>query len=353
MNFTTILEKWYKENKRDLPWRKTSDPYRIWVSEVILQQTRIDQGRDYYLRFLEKFPTIRSLAEADEGEVLKIWQGLGYYSRARNMHAAAGQVMELYKGKFPVTCDGIRKLKGVGDYTAAAISSIAFGIPAPVVDGNVIRFFTRYFGILEPADTQRGKTAVLEKAKELIPAVHPGDFNQSVMEFGALQCKPVPDCGSCPVKKSCVAFRENIVAELPLKSKKPAPRTRYFHYLLLITGRGKQGSLFLKKRSGNDIWKNLFDFPLIETTKAVNTGSLMKSAEWRTLFTGRELVLQKVSAPYRHILSHQVIVAKFYHLEVSGKSEQGFTKVAFKDIAKYPVPRLIEKYLEEQLMILS
>ena len=286
MNFTKILSKWYDKNKRDLPWRRTKDPYRIWVSEIILQQTRIEQGWDYYLRFIEKFPDLHVLASAREEEVLKLWQGLGYYSRARNMHAAAKEIINLHHGKFPGTYEEIRRLKGIGDYTAAAISSIAFGIPSPVVDGNVCRFFSRYFGIGEPADTQKGKTAVREKAKEHISSEHPGDFNQAIMEFGALQCKPVPDCMTCPLKTGCVAFQQKRIAEFPVKSKKQRVRTRYFHYLLIKTGKGKNHSVFLKKRTGNDIWKNLFDFPLIETEKAVNYKKLILLKEWTDIFSG-------------------------------------------------------------------
>ena len=295
MNFTKILAKWYDKNKRDLPWRRTKDPYRIWVSEIILQQTRIEQGWDYYLRFLEKFPILRALASAEEEEVLKLWQGLGYYSRARNMHAAAKEIMNLHQGIFPKTYEEIRKLKGIGDYTAAAISSIAFGIPSPVVDGNVLRLFSRFFGIRDPVDTQKGKTTVLEKAKELISPEHPGDFNQAIMEFGALQCKPTPDCKTCPLKPGCVAFQQNRIAEFPVKSKKQRQRTRYFHYLFIITGKGKKRSVFLKKRTGNDIWKNLFDFPLIETEKAVSHKKLILLKEWNDLFSGMKVTLLKES----------------------------------------------------------
>ena len=327
MNFTTILSKWYEKNKRDLPWRRTDDPYRIWVSEIILQQTRIEQGRDYYLRFLKKFPDLHVLAEATEEEVLKLWQGLGYYSRARNMHAAAREIMSLHRGIFPKTYDGIRKLKGIGDYTAAAISSIAFGIPSPVVDGNVLRLFSRFFGIREPIDTQKGKNAVLEKAKQLISHEHPGDFNQAIMEFGALQCRLIPDCKICPLKSGCVAFKENRISEYPVKSKKQGQRTRYFHYFFITTGKGQKRSVFVKKRTGNDIWKNLFDFPLIETKIATTHKKLILSKEWNDLFSGMKIKLIKESKVYRHILSHQVIMAKFYHLELPSGSVLPFQKI--------------------------
>jgi len=349
MNFTKILTKWYEKNKRDLPWRRTIEPYRIWVSEIILQQTRIEQGLEYYLRFLEKFPYLHALAEAEEEEVLKLWQGLGYYSRARNIHAAAREIMTLHRGIFPKTYNEIRKLKGIGDYTAAAISSIAFGIPSPVVDGNVLRLFSRFFGIREPVDTQEGKTAVLEKAKKLISHEHPGDFNQAIMEFGALQCKPVPDCKKCPLESGCVAFRENRVAEYPVKSKKQEQRTRYFHYLFIPTGKGQKHSVFLKKRTGNDIWKNLFDFPLIETGKTESYKKLVLSKEWNNLFSGMKVTLLKESKTYKHILTHQVIVAKFYQLKIPETEMLPFLKVQITKVGKYPVSRLVEKYLESEI----
>jgi A/G-specific adenine glycosylase len=348
MNFTKTLERWYQKNKRDLPWRRTKDPYRIWISEIILQQTRIEQGLDYYLKFLEKFPDINSLAEADEEEVLKIWQGLGYYSRARNLHSAAMEIMALHHGVFPKTYDGIRKLKGIGDYTAAAIASIAFRISTPVVDGNVLRLFSRFFGINEPIDKVKGKAAILGKANQLINPEHPGDFNQAIMEFGALQCKPAPNCNICPLKSVCVAFQQKTVTELPVKSGKQKQRTRYFYYFFLLSGRGKSRSVYLKKRTGTDIWKNLFDFPLIEKEKAVSYNKLIQSQEWNDLFSGKKVKLLKESKPYRHILSHQIIVAKFYQLEIASQSHMPYLKVASDGIGKYPVPRLVEKYLEDQ-----
>jgi A/G-specific adenine glycosylase len=346
MNFTKILERWYEQNKRDLPWRRTRDPYRIWVSEIILQQTRIDQGTEYYLRFIEKFPDIHSLAEADEETVLKLWQGLGYYSRARNMHAAAREIMALYHGKFPRTYDDIRKLKGVGDYTAAAIASIAFRIPSPVVDGNVLRFFSRYFGIHDPVDKAKGKAIVREKVKQLISHENPGNFNEAIMEFGALLCKPVPDCKICPFKSGCKALRSDKISSLPVKSKKQNQRIRFFHFLVITTRRKKDQYIFIKKRTENDIWKNLFDFPLIERERDLSYKDLTGTKEWKDLFTGKKVELLNISQPYPHILTHQVIKAKFFHLEVSPQCHLPYPKVAIRDIRNYPVPKLIENYLE-------
>jgi len=347
MNFTKILAKWYKQNKRDLPWRRTTDPYHIWVSEIILQQTRIEQGWNYYLRFLEKFPDVRSLAAASEKDVLKLWQGLGYYTRARNMHTAAREIMILHHGVFPETYEEIRRLKGIGDYTAAAISSIVYGIPSPVVDGNVLRLFTRFFGIREAVDTQKGKQAVLEKAKELIDTVHPGDFNQAIMEFGALQCKPAPDCTVCPLKSGCVAFQHDHVSDFPFKSKKQGQRTRYFHYLVIISGKGKNRKVFLNKRTEMDIWKNLFDFPLIETEKTISLKKLVLSKAWKDIFHDHKIKTGKESKPYRHILSHQIILARFYQVEIPATVSLPFLKVNINKIEGYPVPRLVEKFLNE------
>ena len=259
MNFTKILAKWYEKNKRDLPWRRTKDPYRIWVSEIILQQTRIEQGWDYYLRFIEKFPVLLALASAEEEEVLKLWQGLGYYSRARNMHAAAKEIVNLHHGIFPKTYEEIRKLKGIGDYTAAAISSIAFGIPSPVVDGNVLRLFSRFFGIREPVDTPKGKITVLEKAKELISPEHPGDFNQALMDLGATICKAKnPDCSRCPVASHCKARLHDLQNVLPITRKAPAIPHRKAAAAVI---RNSKGMLLVVQRPASGLLASLWKLP--------------------------------------------------------------------------------------------
>ena len=227
------------------------------------------------------------------------------------------------------------------------MASIAFGIPEPVVDGNVLRLFTRFFGIKEAVDTQKGKTAVLEKAKEYIDPLHPGDFNQAIMEFGALQCKPSPDCTVCPLKTGCAAFQNGKVAEFPVKSKKQGQRNRYFHYLVILSGKGKNRKVFLNKRTEKDIWKNLFDFPMIETEKEISLKKLVLSKEWKTIFHDHKIEIGKESKPYRHILSHQIILAKFYQVEIPATVSLPFLKVNFNKIEEYPVPRLVEKYLEE------
>jgi len=347
MNFTKVILFWYSENKRDLPWRRVSDPYLVWVSEIILQQTRIGQGTDYYYRFIERFPDIGSLAAAGEQEVLKLWQGLGYYSRARNMHTAARQMMTLFNGKFPDQYDQILHLKGVGEYTAAAIASISFNLPYPVVDGNVMRFFSRFFGVMEPVDTTKGKNKISQKAFELIDKDQPGNFNQAIMEFGALICKPAnPICTECVFNKTCYAFQHGMVSELPVKSKVQSQRTRYFNYLVILNDDRKSDKfIYLNKRGEKDIWHNLYDFPMIETATAVSLKKLRQSEDWGRVFGSYDVTIVNTSHEYRHILTHQLIIARFYKVIVSGDLKFPFIKTRLEDITDYPVPRLIANYL--------
>ena len=250
--FNLPIHSWYSLFKRDLPWRMTRNPYFIWLSEIILQQTRIDQGLAYYGRFTDEFPSISDLASASEDYILKLWQGLGYYSRARNLHFTAKYINQYYNGLFPSDYDSIRSLKGIGDYTAAAIASISFNLEYPAVDGNVYRVLSRYFGISDPIDTSTGKKTFYNLAKELIKGTDPGMHNQAIMEFGALQCTPKnPDCQLCPLKESCYAFLSKKISELPVKQNKTKQRDRYFNYLVLA---GKS-NIWMRKRIGNDIWK--------------------------------------------------------------------------------------------------
>lgn len=253
-SFGVRIMEWYKENGRDLPWRNTKDPYRIWVSEIILQQTRVAQGYDYYCRFIRRFPDVNSLAEAGEDEVMKYWQGLGYYSRARNLHAAAREIAG--KGYFPDTYEEVRRLKGVGDYTAAAICSFAFGLPCAVVDGNVYRVLSRWMGIDMPVDSVKGKNYFRELAEELLVKEDPALYNQAIMDFGALQCTPSsPSCMFCPLSDSCVALQKGWVDRLPVKQHKTKVSERFFTYLFIISG----DFTFIHKRTGDDIWKNLYE----------------------------------------------------------------------------------------------
>ncbi len=346
MKINEIISDWYKISQRDLPWRKTKDPYSIWLSEIILQQTRVSQGMAYYFRFLKRFPDVRSLAEADEQEVMKLWQGLGYYSRARNLLKAARQVVTEFEGKFPVYSQTLKKLKGVGEYTAAAIASIAYNEPVALVDGNVERVISRLFLVREPVNSSEGRKLIREFADVLLDASNPGNHNQAMMEFGALQCIPKnPACKICPLEYKCMANNANMVSELPVKIKKVAVRTRYFTYLLIY----KNGCIFIKKREENDIWKQLYDFPLIEHNKRVKTEELLSLIEEFTGLGEGELRIHKISEPIKHQLTHRSIIARFVHAEILKKDfsgKQNWITVTLEQIGEYPLPRLIDRYLE-------
>ena len=275
-----ILLSWFAREGRDLPWRRTRDPYRIWLSEVILQQTRVAQGLEYYLRFTERFPDIAALAAAPEDEVLKLWQGLGYYSRARNLHAAARQVMSRFGGVFPATYGEVRALPGVGDYTAAAVCSIVYDAPCAVLDGNVYRVLARLFDIGIPIDTTAGKRTFAELAQLQLDTSRPGLYNQAIMDFGALQCTPAqPRCGDCPLAGRCLALAAGTVGVRPVKQGRAKVRDRWFNYLHVTCG----GQTLLHRRGGGDIWQGLYEFPLIETDKAADFAELAATAAFREL----------------------------------------------------------------------
>jgi A/G-specific adenine glycosylase len=337
MDFSKVLILWYKKAKRDLPWRKTRDPYQIWLSEVILQQTRVTQGLPYYLKFIKKFPTVHHLAKATEEEVMKAWQGLGYYSRARNLHFTAKYISKKLGGMFPSDYEKLKNLKGIGEYTAAAIASFAFNLPYPVVDGNVFRALSRIFGITVPIDSGQAKKIYRQKAAELMDKKNPGLFNQAIMEFGALQCvSKNPQCSECPLKKMCKAYSKNMVSKLPLKSKKAKTRKRYFNYLVIC----KNGKILVRKRIESDIWKNLYDFPLIETKHKIRQQDIVKHSCLGTL------TVVSASPVYKHVLSHQVIFAKFWHVRMDKNSvPRGCFYVHKNKIAALPFPKLIERYL--------
>ncbi len=344
--FGKTVMKWYDANKRDLPWRNTKDPYLIWLSEIILQQTRVDQGLPYYSAFAKNFPDVKSLAKANENRVLKLWQGLGYYSRARNLHATAKQVTKNYKGKFPADYNELLNLKGVGPYTAAAIASLAFELPHAVVDGNVYRLLSRYFGIKDAIDSTEGKKKFSKLANQLIDEKNPGTFNQAVMEFGAIQCKPVnPDCNLCPLQNSCYAYFQKQVSSLPVKSKKTLVRSRHFNYLVIHY----KNTVYLNKRAGNDIWKGLYDFPLIETKDKKSETEIFSSLELKTILEATEFNVHSVSKFYKHILSHQQLHARFVEIEI-GKPLKSKTliKANLKELEKYALPRLVERYINER-----
>lgn len=343
--FTDTLLNWYADNKRELPWRETKNPYLIWISEIILQQTRVVQGYDYFVRFVHRFPDVTVLAEASEDEVMKSWQGLGYYSRARNLHAAAKSM----NGTFPTTYEGVRALKGVGDYTAAAICSFAYDMAYAVVDGNVYRVLSRYFGIDTPIDSTEGKKLFAALAEEMLDKSHPAVYNQAIMDFGAVQCTPQsPDCRCCPLADSCAALKEGIIAKLPVKQHKTKTTNRYFNYIYVRMG----ACTYIHKRTGNDIWKNLFEFPLVETDTSVSEEEFRELPQVRALFTGGEVpMLRPVCKNVKHVLSHRVIYANFYEviLPENSVSFSTYRKVEVDDLEQYAVSRLMHAFLEKYL----
>ena len=340
--FADILIDWYAENKRDLPWRETKDPYRIWISEIILQQTRVAQGYDYYIRFMERFPDVFTLADANEDEVMKYWQGLGYYSRARNLHAAARSIREA--GEFPKTYEGVLALKGVGEYTAAAICSFAYDIPRAVVDGNVYRVLSRWMGIDTPIDTTTGKKLFAQLAQELMDESRPALYNQAIMDFGALQCTPAsPDCLLCPLAETCLALANRNVDTLPVKQHKTKVTNRFFNYIYVRTG----GCTFIRKRMGNDIWKNLYEPLLIETdTDFSENASAFEQKLFGVLGETPWRFLRQVRQGVKHVLSHRVIHANFYEVVLSDDfgTLEGYQKVAEEDLHKFAVSNLVYQF---------
>ena len=341
MEFASVLLEWYRENGRDLPWRQTHDPYAIWLSEIILQQTQVKQGWDYWTRFMHRWPTVEALASATEDEVLREWQGLGYYSRARNLHFAAKQIVAM--GHFPDTLEDIKKLKGVGDYTAAAIASFAFGIPAAVVDGNVYRVLARHFGIDTPINTTEGKKLFAAMAQELLPAgqspssvVLPpsSQYNQAIMDFGAIQCTPAsPNCMFCPLVESCVAFRSGTVAELPVKLKTLKVTERHLAYVYIRCN----GQTAIHRRGPGDIWQGLWEPMLLDD-------------EHYSLFT-HHYSLRIIKKGVKHVLTHRVLYADFYLLEVDERPKLPADYIWIKEseLDDYAKPRLIEKLLSSLL----
>ncbi|CAN5441667.1 A/G-specific adenine glycosylase [soil metagenome] len=347
-DFSKILRAWYRKKGRDLPWRSTSDPYKIWLSEIILQQTRVDQGTPYYHRFIDNFQTINDLANAHEDKVLRLWQGLGYYSRARNLHHAAKQLKEQHQGKFPANYSEIRALKGIGDYTAAAIASFAFNLPHAVVDGNVYRFLSRFFGITTAIDSSKGKKQFAELADSLLDHKHAATHNQAIMEIGAMICKPKnPLCEECPFIGSCAAYHKGLIAQLPVKEKKLKVRTRYFHYLIIHDSR----SVLIASRQEKDIWQGLFEFPLLETEAEAGIALLRETELWKKLIPAHAKV-EKVSSEKKHLLSHQTLKARFWWINIDkfqkSTSYAPFLKVDFASLDHYGMPQLIVKYIDEE-----
>ena len=342
MNFNYLILSYFDKNKRDLPWRDTNDPFRIWLSEIILQQTRVDQGMKFYNNFIQEFDTIFDLAKANEQKVLKLWQGLGYYSRARNLHFTAQYIATELNGVFPSSFIELKKVKGVGDYTAAAVASIVYKEAVPAVDGNMFRVFARYFNIEDDISSPKTKKIFWDLGLEIIDQKRPGDFNQAVMDLGATICTPkLPKCDICLLNESCEALRLNKVLELPIKLKKTKVSNRFLHFIIIEN----EDKIALSKRIGNDVWKNLYTFPKIETeTDLLDKGWVLEE--------GLENKLSFISEE-KHILSHQNLFIKYWKLNVSLKDinhfiqDVDFEMIALNDLDQYPLPKPIEKFINK------
>lgn len=342
--FSEQIIVWYHKNKRDLPWRKTKDPYKIWLSEIILQQTRVEQGMNYYLAFVEQYPTVKDLAKASEQEVLRLWQGLGYYSRARNLHFSARYIVAQLGGEFPQKYKDLLKLKGVGSYTASAIASFAYGEKVPAIDGNVYRVLSRLFGVYEPLHTSKATKIFWQLGEQLISKENPADFNQAMMELGALVCKPQnPNCSECPVVASCYAFEYKKWQELPVKKSAVAVRNRYFNYFVIEC----ENKILLKKREGRDVWKHLYEFPLLEKENA--------TLEDFTSFIEEELSIETPifqplrKAPTLHKLSHQHLHITFWSVVGKPRSIEKYILVDKKRLSEYPMPIVLVDFLSDYI----
>jgi A/G-specific adenine glycosylase len=342
---------WYKSNKRDLPWRGTHNPYKIWISEIILQQTRVVQGLEYYLQFINRFPDVKTLADAEEQEVLKYWQGLGYYSRARNLHATAQIIRDKYAGEFPQDYESILKLKGIGEYTAAAITSFAWNRPYPVVDGNVFRFLSRLFMIDEPIDTQKGKKYFTELAGNIMDKSKAGLFNQAIMEFGALQCIPSsPDCPLCPFMANCLVYGKRVVSDYPVKQNKTKTKDLYLYYFHIHWK--NYTYIYIRKEKG--IWQNLFEFPLIESEKAIEPETLIKNSVFPEFIPPETIEsFRFVIQNRKHVLSHRIVYATFIEVFLNKEPvpSEPVIQIKEEDIEQYPVHRLMQYYVESILMV--
>jgi len=343
MDFKAELIQWYEQNKRELPWRNTADAYTIWLSEIILQQTRVQQGMPYFYRFLEKYPTVSDFAGASEDDILKLWQGLGYYSRGRNMLKTARLVQEKHLGIFPQSYDQLIKLKGIGEYTAAAIASFSANEARAVVDGNVYRVIARYFGIDEPINSTKGKKKFQLVADDLLNKKMPGSHNQAMMEFGAMLCKPKnPACGICPVRGGCYAFLHNAVNSLPVKLNKIKIRERYFNYFLVAD----EHKVLMNRRDDKDIWANMYDLPLIETTAQVSRTELLSLTQVNEIF-GNQLVISDVSPIKKHILTHQHLFVRLITLQskpIKLNERWFFTPV--ENLSNLAIPKIVFIFLK-------
>jgi A/G-specific adenine glycosylase len=346
MEIAELLISWYLKEKRDLPWRHTKDPYFIWLSEIILQQTRVDQGINYYFRFVNTFPTLGMLASSKEEDILKIWQGLGYYSRARNLFHTAVTIENEYGGKFPTTYDGLLKLKGIGPYTAAAISSFAYDLPHAVVDGNVSRVLSRIYDVPEAVNSTAGKKIIDDLAAQTLDINNPGTYNQAIMELGALVCTPLnPRCQDCPLSAKCLALKNGTAQDRPVKLKKKKARVRHIHYAVLE----KDGEILFRKRTENDIWQGLHDFFSVENIPVSDPQAMAEIIGDTFPDLGLNELPSAAHKVYTHQLTHQKIEAEFWKFQYTGKIDFNsiYLSVRKEDIERLPIPRLVHKYLED------
>ncbi len=345
MEFSRVLLEWYQKNRRDLPWRNTTDPYLIWVSEVILQQTRVGQGTKYYLRFIEEFPTISHLANANEDKVLKVWQGLGYYTRARNLQKGARWVIEKHNGVLPKSYSDLLHIPGLGPYSAGAIASFAFNIPVPAIDGNVYRVISRFFGLFDSPFTAKGKGVYYQIVHELMPTGKANLFNQALLDFGALQCVPLsPFCKGCPFNTVCYAFRNNLVSKLPIKAAKLKVRDRYLTFIIIKC----KEYTFLSKREGKDIWQSLYQFPLIETDGNISLEEMIALPQWRRLFGKGGVYINHFTSVIPHKLSHQNLHVRFLIVEINKPNSvvsRHYSIYRIAEVGNLSVPIVIHNFM--------
>ncbi|MFK7756055.1 MAG: A/G-specific adenine glycosylase [Flavobacteriales bacterium] len=346
--FSSVIISWYNQNKRDLPWRKESDPFKIWLSEIILQQTQVVQGLSYYVKFTEAFQNVHELADASEEEVLKLWQGLGYYSRARNLHFTAKYISQELNGVFPDTYSDIIRLKGVGHYTASAIASFVYGEKVAVLDGNVYRVLSRVYGVTDAINTTSGEKLFRELALDLLPEHNVDSYNQGIMEFGALQCVPKsPKCEVCPLLNHCNAYKNDIVSKLPVKLKKTKVKPLYIHFFILR----RKGKVWLRKRVGQGIWQNLWEFPNISSDQEMKVAEAIES--WISVSGMRNITITKSISADKHLLSHKRIFSFFHMIEGAGEiPEELGVPVSIEDYESYPVHRLMSKFIDQNEDIL-
>jgi A/G-specific adenine glycosylase len=344
-NFTSVLFSWYNAKKRNLPWRGTKDPYKVWISEIILQQTRVEQGLSYYLKFIEKAPDVKSLAQISEDELLLLWQGLGYYSRALNLHKSAKIIHHELNDKLPENYLGLLKLPGIGPYTAAAISSFSYNEVQPVLDGNVYRFISRHFGLYSEINQERTRKEFIKHLDKLISKADPGKFNQAIMEFGALQCVPKkPNCAECSFELNCFARINDQVHVLPVKKKTNPKRNRYLNFLVIAS----QNRIVIQKRNSLEIWKNLYQFPLLEakSNKALEFHSMLNTAGYAS--KNAKLIHEEI-----HLLSHQKLHVRFYEMELQQSPISNQHMVPISSLSQYAFPQIIQKFIENHMTLLS